>query len=116
MKSYKVEEDLYLNEIQVKVPEIKEEKVKSKHQYIIIDRSGSMYYDIDQVVETIIKYVDTLSEGSKVSLGYFSGYGQYGLSVPYTLTKEKDGVVKTVETYRNVGGCTNFTEILEKIN
>lgn len=117
MKSYKIKEDFYLNEKLVEVPkeEKKELKVEPKHQYIIIDRSGSMWDDIDLVVDTIIKYVDKLPEGLTVSLGYFSGYSEYGLSVPYELKKEKDGVVKTANSYRETMGCTNFTEILEKI-
>lgn len=115
-KSYKVEDGLYLNELVVELPEEKAEiKVEPKHQYIIIDRSGSMWGDLDGVIDTVISYVNTLPEGSKVSLGYFSGYGEYGLSVPYELQKEKDGVVKTMNSYRHCMGCTNFTEILNKI-
>lgn len=114
MKSYKVSESFYLNEIPVKV-ELKKE-AKPKHQYIIIDRSGSMWGNLDNVLDVIVNYVDKLPEGSKVSLGWFSGYSEYGLSVPYELKKEKQGVVNTVNSYRYALGCTNFTEILQKIN
>ena len=114
MKSYKIGEKFYLNEQEVEL-ESKELKVEPKHQYIIIDRSGSMWRDLNLVIDTIINYVDTLPEGSTVSVGYFSGYGEYGLSVPYELKKEKQGIVKTVESYRHSMGCTNFVEILEKI-
>lgn len=113
MKSYKITDELFLNEYHFTVAT--KEEVKPKHQYIIIDRSGSMWHDIDHTVDIIIEYVDTLPEGSTVSLGYFSGTSEYGLSVPYELKKEKDGIVKTVNEYRKTLGCTNFTEILEKV-
>ena len=118
MKSFKITEQLYLNELEVQLPDTEDKKhIKvSSHQYIIIDRSGSMWSDLDFVVDTITKYVDTLEEGTSVSLGWFSGNSEYGLSVPYELKKEKDGVVKTLDTYRNSLGCTNFTEILQKIS
>ena len=117
MKSYKISEGFYVNELKVELP--KEEETKeiqiAKHQYIIIDRSGSMWGDLDHVVDTIKTYTEKLPEGSTVSLGWFSGNSEYGLSVPYEFQKEKDGFVKTIETYRKALGCTNFTEILEKV-
>lgn len=115
MKSYKVKDDLYLNELIVEMPEKEEKVIEPSHQYIIIDRSGSMWGELDGVIDTIINYVDTLPEGSTVSLGYFSGWGEYNLSVPYILKKERDGVVKTADSYRYALGMTNFTEVLDKI-
>ena len=117
VKSFKVNDNLYLNELKVVLPEEEEKKeIKvGKHQYIILDRSGSMWDDIDHVVDTIKEYTNKLSEGSTVSLGWFSGDDEYGLSVPYEFSKEKDGFVKTIETYRKTLGCTNFTQVLEKI-
>lgn len=114
-KSYKIKDGFWLNEMVVKMPETKVPQKVAKHQYIILDRSGSMWHDLDNVLDTVIKYVDSLTEGSTVSLGWFSGNSEYGLSVPYELKKERDGVVKTVDSYRSTLGCTNFTEILEKI-
>lgn len=116
MKSYKIQENLYLNEMLVDYQSETEGTVSvPQHQYIIIDRSGSMWGDLDLVLDTVVNYVDKLPEGSTVSLGYFSGYSEYSLSVPYELKKEKDGVVKTADSYRHSIGMTNFTEILEKI-
>ena len=115
IKSYKITDTLYINEQIVDTP-ITESVIAPSHQYIIIDRSGSMWNELDNVADTIIEYVDTLQEGSTVSLGYFSGTNEYGLSVPYELKKEKQGVVATVNSYRNSMGMTNYKEILDKIN
>ena len=115
IKSYKITDNLFVNEQVIDMPK-KEFKVEAKHQYIILDRSGSMWGELDKIADVIINYVDTLTEGSTVSLGYFSGNGQYGLSVPYVLKKEKDGVVNTINEYRHALGMTNFIEILDKVN
>ena len=115
IKSYKITDTLFVNEQVIDMPK-KEFKVEAKHQYIILDRSGSMWSELDKIADVIINYVDTLTEGSTVSLGYFSGNGQYGLSVPYVLKKEKDGVVNTINEYRHALGMTNFIEILDKVN
>ena len=92
IKSYKITDTLFVNEQVIDMPK-KEFKVETKHQYIILDRSGSMWNELDKIADVIINYVDTLTEGSTVSLGYFSGNGQYGLSVPYILKKEKESIL-----------------------
>ncbi len=125
IKTVKINDSLFINELSIKLPkeqtkgQTKEKQVTtvtSKHQYIIIDRSGSMYCDLKHVTNALKEYVKTLPENSTVSLGYFSSTGEYNLTVPYTLQKEIDGTVKTIDTYNRALGLTNFIEVLEKVN
>ena len=113
----KINDNLYFNSLAVTLP--KSQKVAKvalpEHQVIIVDRSGSMYYCIEEMIEVIKDYCKSLPEGSTVSLGYFSGVGQYNLSVPYTVQKEISGVVSVLDTYKYTLSMTNFIEILNKV-
>jgi hypothetical protein len=115
IKSYKVKDGLYVNEVPVKML-ISSVPKAPQHQFIIIDRSGSMYYELDKLCDILIEYVGKLTEGSTVSVGWFGSSGSYGLSVPYTLKKELTGVTKTIDSYRSTKGCTCFDEVLHKVN
>lgn len=116
IKCFKIADDLYLNEMKVDVPFAPAvANPVSKHQYIVIDRSGSMWLALDSIIDTLVEYVSSLPEGSTVSVGYFSGPGEYALTVPYTLKKEQDAVVKVLNTYRGAICMTDFIEVLSKI-
>lgn len=116
IKSYKIDKSLFVNEIPVEMPDMSTVASIPGHQFIIIDRSGSMYGELNNVCDTISSYVEKLPEGSTVSVGYFSSKGQYNLSVPYTLKKECGAVKKVVDSYRSTLGCTCFNEVLSKVN
>jgi len=119
MKSIKINDNLFLNILPVIIPKNKEEELKTtevQNQFLIFDRSGSMTGYLDSIMDTAIEYCDKLPEGSTVSLGYFSGTGQYNLTIPYTLKKEMTGVITTLDDYRRSIGLTNFIEILDKLN
>lgn len=119
-KTIKINNKLWVNSYPIVIPQKVDVKAieasDSSHQYLIFDRSGSMYGYLDRVMDEVTKYVDALPDGSSVSLGYFSSTGEYNLSVPYTLKKEIDGVKKTINSYRDALGLTNFIQILEKVN
>ncbi len=125
LKTVKLKDNLFVNILPVEVPKTepvapsKQLRIRDEDatdQFLIFDRSGSMYYYLNDVVNHVRDYVGTLPEGSTVSVGYFSGTGQYNLSVPYTLKKELNGLVTTLDTYRHALGMTNFVEILNKLN
>ncbi len=122
MKNYKFKhqinqdenvKDTYLNLIPIKIKE--DVKIEPIHTYLIFDRSGSMGYHMNAIVESAIAYCKQLPDMSQVSLGYFSGDDQYNLSVPYMLQKEINGAVTTLDSYRNCLGLTNFIQILDKV-
>ena len=125
LKTVKIKDNLYVNILPVEVPKatpvapsktLRIEDEDATNQFLILDRSGSMYHYLPEVVKHVKEYVATLPEGSTVSVGYFSGTGSYNLSVPYTLKKELSGLVTTLDTYRTSLGMTNFVEILNKLN
>ncbi len=120
IKSLKINDKLYVNTMTIKVqPQVEEQvskSVEASNQFLIFDRSGSMHGYLGDVINSSIKYVESLPEGSTVSLGYFSGTNQYSLSVPYVLKKELNGAITTLKTYSEALCLTNFIEILEKVN
>lgn len=118
IKTLKVKDNMYINLLPVVVPKEVEAKATEDltNQYLIFDRSGSMTYYIDEVLDAATEYCKTLADGSTVSVGYFSGKDQYNLSVPYTLKKELSGVTQTLNSYRETIGLTNFIQVLEKVN
>jgi len=86
------------------------------NQFLIFDRSGSMGGYMDDVIDSAMAYCNSLPDGSNVSVGYFSGVGEYNVSIPYVLKKELNGITKTLNTYRETCSLTNFIEVLEKVN
>jgi hypothetical protein len=119
MKTIKINDNLFVNLFPVKLSKKVEETLSEEvcqNQYLIFDRSGSMYGYLDQIMDVAIDYCGQLPDGSTLSIGYFSGPGQYNLSVPYTLQKEITGVTTTLNSFRQAIGMTNFIEILNKVN
>ena len=120
IKTLKINNNLFVNVLKVDMPESNKEStsdvIEPSNQFLIFDRSGSMYGYLDAIVETAKEYCASLPEGSTVSLGYFSGTDQYNLSVPYVFKKELNSAVSVLETYRSALGMTNFYQILEKVN
>lgn len=117
IKSIKIKDDLFVNVLPVTIPVEKESQIQEiQNQFLIFDRSGSMSGYLDDVVDTAIDYCNKLPDGSTVSLGYFSGRGDYALTVPYTLKKEINGVTTTLNSFRQALNLTNFIEILNKVN
>lgn len=117
LQYYKISDDCYINILPITIPKEQEIKIEQAiHQFLIFDRSGSMCGYLDDVMDAAVEYCTNLPEGSSVSVGYFSGIGDYNLSVPYTLKKELDGVTKTINSYRRALGLTNFIQILDKVN
>lgn len=116
IKYLKIKDNLFFNTMYVK--EIDQQKIEPEpqNQFLIFDRSGSMYYYLEDLVNVAKEYCKNLPEGSTISLGYFSGRNQYNLSVPYTLTKELDSVNVTLDTFKEAIGLTCFNQILDKIN
>jgi hypothetical protein len=116
IKYIKIKDDLFFNMLQVKELEKKKIETEPQNQFLIFDRSGSMYYYLDDLINVAKKYCRNLPDGSTVSLGYFSGRDQYNLSVPYTLKKEENSVIVTLDTFKEAIGLTCFNQILNKVN
>lgn len=115
--AYKIKEGMFINILPVTVSKEQEAQVQvGQNQFLIFDRSGSMTGYLGDVMDAAIDYCNTLPEGSTVSVGYFSGNGEYNLTVPYTLKKELSGLTTTINTYRHSIGLTNFIQILNKVN
>lgn len=119
VRSLKINDNTYFNVMSITLNKEQEQKVElpeAQNQFLIFDRSGSMTGYLSSIMDSAIAYCKQLPEGSTVSLGYFSGTSEYNLTVPYTLKKELEGVVTTLNGYRRALNLTNFIEILNKVN
>lgn len=125
LRTYKITDSSFFNALDVDCSQVVAEDgtLKNKeaykgaiNQFLIFDRSGSMYGYIDDVIDNAMAYCNSLPEGSKVSVGYFSGMGEYNVSIPYELEKEINGVTKTLNTFRDTCSVTNFIEVLQKVS
>jgi len=109
----KISEDLFLVKHEVRL----ETRGKSTVNHIwIFDRSGSMYMLLPHLVEDLIKHTDSLKIGDTLSVGWFSGEGQYrfvlkGFEISDRKSKERINAI--LRQYKRTVGRTCFSEILE---
>lgn len=83
------------------------------HHIQILDRSGSMGYEIDGLIENVKQTIDAMSDNDYVSIVWFSGPGQYK-----TLIKgaRKDESLKTIlDTIKFTIGCTCFSDPMKEV-
>lgn len=92
----------------------REHKENLSHIWVI-DRSGSMTYMLDELVDDLILKSKDLSNGDVLSLGWFSSEGDYryllkGLKI--SGQSDLDVISKTLNSFRSSRGATCFSEIL----
>ena len=56
IKYIKIKDDLFFNVLHVKELEKQEIKIEPQNQFLIFDRSGSMYYYLNNLVDIAIEY------------------------------------------------------------
>ena len=87
------------------------------HEWIF-DRSGSMYDALPSLCDDLIEKVKQLPEGDAISIGWFSGRGQYRFvrkgAILGPVDKRKD-IIDTINGLRHTVGSTMFSEILEDL-
>jgi len=88
------------------------------HQIYIVDRSGSMTWDLPQVVEDLKKVSKQLRKGDAVTFGWFSSEGMY--SFPIKCFKISDNESRTqlnrlFDEQKRAKSLTCFSEILGEL-
>jgi len=95
------------------ITEVKSVVVPKIHQIVIIDRSGSMYSLLDNLVDQLKSVVELMGKEDLISVVWFSSPGQYK-----TLVK---GAVKSPELIRKLDdlrislGTTCFSEPIKEV-
>lgn len=86
---------------------------KEPTNYIcLIDRSGSMYSTLPQLLEDLSKQLDTFDSNGFLTIGWFSGQGQNGWICKGTPLSQKEQIRKMLKNYNHTLGMTIFSEIL----
>lgn len=114
----KILDDLYLAEISVPRPAALEGKQLTANNHIwLFDRSGSMSGTVRDLVEDMIGKLPTLEKGDTLSVGWFSGQGEYDFILKGMQIGDKstlDAIAIILRKYASTVGCTCFSEILRK--
>lgn len=88
-------------------------KIGRVHRIQIIDRSYSMAYELDSVVDQSKQSVSIMDSGDLVSTFWFSSPGQNGHVVMGA--SPGNDVLKLLEGMRHPVGSTCFSEVMEKV-
>lgn len=102
----------YENE-ETKVAETK--VVESIHHIHVIDRSGSMYSDIDNLIDNVIETFNHINENDLISVIWFSSEDQCKILFKGATIHSKEMIIKKLDSIRSVTGCTCFSEPLKSI-
>ena len=88
------------------------------HHILLLDRSGSMTWTIDALVTHVTERILSLPGGDYVSVGYFSGEGEYrfvlkGLCIAND-EQNRQTIPRLMDTLRHTLNTTCFSEILQE--
>jgi hypothetical protein len=94
---------------------IEEAKVEQKqfHHIHVLDRSGSMYGDIDALIDNVQSTITETDENDLISIIWFSSPGQYRTLVKGA--KRSDNLLKLLDSLRSVIGTTCFSDPIKEI-
>lgn len=118
IRSLKVNDKLSVvqEEITILEPSTLKEKESTNH-ILIYDRSGSMYGLLPKLTEDLIDRMKLIPVNDTVTIGYFSGEGQYNFILKgFKVTESKDYFLleKAIRANSTAIGLTCFSEILKE--
>jgi hypothetical protein len=95
--------------------QVVESKVVNKlHHIHILDRSGSMAYSINQLIDNVQKTIEVIGENDLLTIIWFSSAGQHR-----TVLKGANKMLEMtaiLNSLRSVIGCTCFSDPLKEVN
>jgi hypothetical protein len=86
------------------------------HHIHVLDRSGSMSWDLPKLIENVKGTLDLMSDNDLISVIWFSGEGQCKTVLKGKSKRDKEDIVKILDTLKNTVGLTCFSEPLKEIN
>jgi len=117
MRFLEIKKDLYLVEKTIKTDVVTE--TEATNHIWIYDRSWSMSRELPQLVEDMIIKAKDIPVGDTISLGWFSGEGDYNFILKgFKITEKRDYALleKAIRKNRRPISCTCFSEILAESN
>lgn len=89
----------------------KSSQPKSIHYVDILDRSGSMYYEINKVIDHTQERIKMMRKDDYITVIWFSSQGMYEVFVKGA--KPEDGVIKQLDKLRSVKSLTCFSDAIK---
>jgi hypothetical protein len=94
-------------------PKKQDTRPKSIHHIHVLDRSGSMYNSIDQLIDNVQRTFDLIGDSDYVSIVWFASAGQYRTVVKGA--RKTDDIKKLLDSLRSVLGTTCFSDPLKEV-
>jgi hypothetical protein len=88
--------------------------VDKLHHIHILDRSGSMYSSINQLIDNVQKTIEAIGEEDVLTIIWFSGAGQHRTVIKGAGKFEKLNTI--LDGLRSTVGCTCFSDPLKEVN
>lgn len=88
--------------------------VDSLHHIHVVDRSGSMYSELDQLIENVKTTVREMADEDYVSLVWFSGENQFKTLIKGA--RKDDSLYKLLDSIKSTVGLTCFSSPLKEVN
>ncbi len=118
IRSLKVNDKLLIVQEEITILEPSTLKEKESTNFILIyDRSGSMYGLLPKLTEDLIDRIKLIPINNTITIGYFSGEGQYNFILKgFKITESKDYSIleKAIRANSTTIGLTCFSEILNE--
>ena len=99
--------------VAVRPVESKTEERKQFHHVHVLDRSGSMHSDINNLIDNVKETVKETDANDLISIVWFSSPGQYRTLVKGA--KSSEGLLKLLDSLRSVLGTTCFSDPIKEI-
>jgi len=84
------------------------------HHIHILDRSGSMSSDIDELIDNVQKTIDVIGDEDLLTIIWFSSNGQHRTVIKGA--SKFDKLNSVLDSLRSVVGCTCFSDPLKEVN
>ncbi len=118
IRSIKISDKLFIMQEEVTIINPSTLKEKEPTNFILIyDRSGSMYGLLSKLTEDLIDRIKLIPINNTITIGYFSGEGQYNFILKgFKITESKDYSIleKAIRANSTTIGLTCFSEILNE--
>lgn len=97
-----------INQEEGETKTVKDERPDTIHHIEIIDRSGSMTSEINNLIDQVQKTHEKISDDDIISIIWFSSPGQFKTLIKGA--KKSDKLDKLLDTIRSTLGCTCFSD------
>lgn len=87
--------------------------VNQLHHIHVLDRSGSMYNNIDELIENVKKTIDYMDDNDFVTVIWFASEGQFATLVK--AARKDESIKLLLDSIKSTLGCTCFSDPLKEV-